>query len=82
MLVKLGSSVKHVDYNNLKGQNYITENRSKWSFGCQFDLILIFSRKTVTLALSLIKSKSMVTVQEWPEIQIYFIFIFYVAHLV
>ncbi|CAH3140035.1 unnamed protein product, partial [Pocillopora meandrina] len=61
MLVKLGSSVKHVDYNNLKGQNYTTENRSKWSFGCQFDLILIFSRKTVTLALSVIKSKSMVT---------------------
>ena len=24
----------------------------------------------------------MVTVQEWPEIQIYFIFIFYVANLV
>ena len=28
------------------------------------------------------KIKSMVTVQEWPEIQIYFIFIFYVANLV
>ena len=31
MLVKLGSSVKHVDYNNLKGQNYTTENRSTMS---------------------------------------------------
>ena len=31
MLVKLGSSVKHVDYNNLKGQNYTTENRSTLS---------------------------------------------------